>query len=262
MADTRPSQDVALGPRFVDAIKKRGGTLALSILSEGEFCGLTDLKQAVAAEEFVDAIQPQLYFMEFNAFSVLQREDELMTGKTGDAPDSDRSLLDTYCSHPLATSTRFSTAGFFSDAVRKHDELRSIVSGMAQNALLGIERLRERIVVESDLRRKTRNPFADVAKRPTATLALLRALINEQMKDLSQAPNENDAIDLLHAVVPGAYCEYVLLDKKWCHRMRVAKTQLRQAGVKAPLAICFSKANVERFLTTLENTDQQRPAPV
>ena len=64
----------------------------------------------------------------------------------------------------------------------------------------------------------------------------------------------NQAIDLIHAVVPVAYCDLVLLDKYWEAQVDRVRSRFDAAGMSIPIGRVFSgKANgIERFLCELE----------
>jgi hypothetical protein len=57
----------------------------------------------------------------------------------------------------------------------------------------------------------------------------------------------------MHAVVPVAYCDLVLLDKHWETQVERVRLRLNKAGISAPIAKIFSgKANgIDRFLYEL-----------
>jgi hypothetical protein len=73
------------------------------------------------------------------------------------------------------------------------------------------------------------------------------------------APQEpfkpNDAADLIHAVVPAGYCDFVLLDGKWADRIERVRVRARNHGVDMKLARVLSERRngLELFLQELEN---------
>ena len=69
-----------LAQRFVAALKKRNGTLALSCANLIEFCNVTDDHQTRRAEELFEASLPHVFFLEMDPFLVQSREDELLRG--------------------------------------------------------------------------------------------------------------------------------------------------------------------------------------
>jgi integrase len=90
--------------------------------------------------------------------------------------------------------------------------------------------------------------------RPRATQALLRALLYRLQRDRKQELTINDAIDMFHCVVPAAYCDFVLLDRKWSAQLNDARTFLRRSGLQTRVAQQFTLRDdgVIKFLDTLE----------
>ncbi|MGH9958168.1 MAG: hypothetical protein ACREBC_13720 [Pyrinomonadaceae bacterium] len=72
------SEDPALKARLTSALTFRGGTLMLSWLNLVEFTKVTDAAQARCAESLVEAVLPNVFFLEINPFTVLEKEDELL----------------------------------------------------------------------------------------------------------------------------------------------------------------------------------------
>ncbi len=66
-------------------------------------------------------------------------------------------------------------------------------------------------------------------------------------------------MDLLHTIVPGAYCNFVLLDRQWSARLKTAASKLASAGIKAPVASSYSKRHggVDSFLKDLGSWPSQ-----
>ncbi len=64
------------GNRFVEAIKRKSGTLVLSWANMAEFLAMDAMTTAVAdAERFIDANWPRLYSIRSEPFEVARRED-------------------------------------------------------------------------------------------------------------------------------------------------------------------------------------------
>src|SRR6185503_5996407 len=80
------SEDDKLATRFTKALQARNGTLALSLLNLAEFTKVTVEEQLCKAENFVEAILPQVFFLDFDPFAVISREDELLAGGLPVAP--------------------------------------------------------------------------------------------------------------------------------------------------------------------------------
>lgn len=89
------------------------------------------------------------------------------------------------------------------------------------------------------------------------TRYILRELIRTLLVDQGVKISRNHAIDFMHAVVPLAYCEFVLLDKHWETQTRLVRFRLKKSGLSVPLAEAYSEGEngIERFLQALENCD-------
>ncbi len=86
------------------------------------------------------------------------------------------------------------------------------------------------------------------------TRYILAEVHRQLLMDVDVHFTKNDAIDLLHTVVPAAYCDYVLLDKRWCTILNRAAKKLRKTKPIFPIAIAFSgkEGSVQEFLLELE----------
>ena len=85
---------------------------------------------------------------------------------------------------------------------------------------------------------------------------ILRELVRTLLIDKGTKMTKNHAIDLLHAVVPLAYCDLVLLDKHWETQVERVRSRFHNAGMSLPMGNIFSaKANgIVRFLCELESS--------
>src|SRR5262249_47318897 len=85
------------------------------------------------------------------------------------------------------------------------------------------------------------------------TLLILCELVRALSEDKRTKITRNDVDDLFHAVVPLAYCDFVLLDKSWEDKVERIRKRLKAAGRSVPIARVFSgKENgIERFLCEL-----------
>jgi hypothetical protein len=63
-----------------------------------------------------------------------------------------------------------------------------------------------------------------------ATRFLLRELLGFFVKNTTKRLTRNDAADFFHAIVPLAYCDYVLLDGYWATQASIAAHRLYQTG--------------------------------
>jgi hypothetical protein len=112
-------------------------------------------------------------------------------------------------------------------------ELRPVIQDFGANVRKAFEALQTRVETEPEIRRNANNALANLGHRQTSTAALFTELIKPLHYD--RLPSENDTIDLLHAVVPGAYAEFVVLDGSWASAIAQAARRVREAGYTAPL---------------------------
>jgi hypothetical protein len=81
-------------------------------------------------------------------------------------------------------------------------------------------------------------------------LTLARALIGEILRDEHRALDLNDASDMMHTVVPCAYCDCVLIDSEWCDYIK--RVRRRLAGRQHVAAVYSGKDDgMRRFLDAL-----------
>jgi hypothetical protein len=74
-----------------------------------------------------------------------------------------------------------------------------------------------------------------------ATRFLLRELLGFFVKNTTKRLTRNDAADFFHAIVPLAYCDYVLLDGYWATQASIAAHRLYQTGQIETVAQAFSQ---------------------
>lgn len=80
----RFSEQQEIQERFVHALRRAGGTLLISLTNFGEFSAMTDRRQAIEAERFLDRVLPSLYIADFGADpGFLQAQ-----GRLGPRPDN------------------------------------------------------------------------------------------------------------------------------------------------------------------------------
>ena len=82
---------------------------------------------------------------------------------------------------------------------------------------------------------------------------LQRELLRTFLVDSGKKVERSDVIDVGHAVVPVAYCDYVLLDSHWRTQVEIAKRRIAAAGMTFPMAKVFSAPGIEDFLRELES---------
>src|SRR5437870_4226454 len=87
------SEDAGLARRLGDALRARGGTLAVSWINLGEFSKVSDTMQANQTEQFLDRLLPHLFFLDSDPSKVIQRENDFIAGTKRVLPHADQELL-------------------------------------------------------------------------------------------------------------------------------------------------------------------------
>lgn len=243
------AENSAWSTRFVAAMRRAQASLLIGAITIYEFATFSDVRHARAVDELLQELFRHLYFIDCEPFTVIARENTLIAGARHTAPHADVELfrqtmiLAHQQTEPLELTAIFS---------RKSAELRPVIQDFSTNVRKAFETLQARVETEPEIRRNANNALANLGHRQTSTAALFTALIKPLHDD--HLPSENDTIDLLHAVVPGAYAEFVVLDGKWASAIAQAAQRIRRAGYIAPIARAFSPRGngIEEFLLALE----------
>jgi hypothetical protein len=165
------------------------------------------------------------------------------------SPHADNDLLKSFIGRDGTSVNPWSAVGMlsaaqFRDLRRNRDELASTI--VAQ-----VELMHSQYEMDDVYRRAVDQPTRGSAiQRGTRFIFReLLALITRH----SRAFTKNDASDLLHAVVPSAYCDFVLLDGHWETMINQAKSRLERNGMAFPMAAVFSakRGGVDRFVSEL-----------
>ena len=241
------SADRRLGGRLVAAIKRTEGSLALSWANISEFMGVGDDRQRLAGEDLVEALLPNIFFVEAVPTTVMVREN---VAAAGDPPTAhlDPEVLRVFTSLPGPRVRPFTAQGLF-PAVADHVSL----TGLQTTISNGIDMIRHRAATDPKFRANLKRPLSRLDGVTRAT----RYLAGELITGLALGGKDvvpNDAMDVHHAIVPSAYCDLVLLDKHWKSQVQSCARRLKAAGIKVPIAKVFSKGKggLEKFFAELE----------
>jgi hypothetical protein len=239
----------ALGQRFKQALLRARGDLMLSHMSFGEFTSFDDSRHARSVGLFVDSINPHIFFSHFDPFQVIPAEYSTIAGQRNGCPAGEVRLLDMYAAR--RTGPRHPSISDWFDFGANRAEYRVDIDEMAQRFLDGIAELRNRFATEPDFVRLALDNVK-ASKLPRVTQALLRALIYRL--DPKMPLDVNDALDIAHCIVPAAYADFVLLDRRWYARLKDAEGFLRSVGIEAQIAEQYTlrDSGVLKFLERLE----------
>lgn len=255
----RISEDGALRHRFTKALVRRGGTLMLSWLNLVEFTKVTDASQARAAEALIEDLLPNVFFFEVNPFTVIEAEDALLAGADPFPPHEDMQFLSAFIALKPNSPRPFTAWNLFT--IPLESGLHPRMDGPADTAVERVEALRAAFHSDAEFESRVRKqpqgqPFQH------GTRYVLREFVRLVLLDQSHKFSRNHAIDLIHSVVPLAYCDIVLLDKHWKAQAEKVRERVAAANMTFPVAKVFSaKADeVSKFLELIESDVQQRDA--
>jgi hypothetical protein len=248
------SESQILSDRLTAALKLRNGTLALSWLNLAEFTRVTVEEQARKAETLLEKILPQIFFLEVDFGEVIRREDDLLGGGRPTPPHADLDLLRMF-SQMKPNSLNLFTAHDLFKVVQGQVSAR--FDDLANTGVDRIEVFREKYATNPEFQLKAKRlPFGPSIQR--GTRFILREFVRALIVDKGIKITRNQVIDLFHAVVPIAYCDFVLLDKYWEAQVERVRSRLATSGISVPTARVFSgKADgIDRFLIELEFNEQ------
>lgn len=243
----------ALAARFANALKKRNGTVAISWLNLVEFCRMKDERHGPEADGLLDSILPNVFFLDSDFGKVISREDILLAGVASLPPHADLGLYEHFVGTNLLSPTSLSL-------LTAHDLFRfAQASGLAErcdavaDSVVGqIAALREEYTKDQGFRAAvTRLPPKVRIQR--GTRIILREMLRSILLNPRMTVEGSDVIDIGHAVVPVAYCDYVLLDNDWRTQVEKARGRIATAGMTFPVAKVFSANSIEDFLRELES---------
>ncbi len=250
----RFSEDDALSTRFTAALKSRNGTLALSWMNLAEFTKVTIEEQIRKAEVFLEAKLPQVFFLEVDPFLVISKEDELLAGGAPTPPHADLDFLRAFSYLKPTSLNPFTAHDLFQSA--QADGLDKKLDDFANTVVDRVESMRDEFDTnpgfQSAIRRSPSGPEIQ-----RGTRYILREMVRTLLVDQGMKITRNHAIDLIHTVVPVAYCDLVLLDKHWETQVNRVRSRFNAADMSVPLGKVFSgRANgIDQFFCALETDD-------
>jgi len=239
----------------VDSLKIDGGTLAVSWLNLGEYATVTSRETRRQAERLLERIVPAVFPLDVDPGAVSKRE---LAGRTEGGA---RSFVDPHADTVFAKlfvrgrpsiaasglDLRITASGVFEPL--NHDRLIRSKHRLAATTRGALEKLRRQHADDPEFRRlvgATRKPDARAA---TDTDAVTRALAATFFPDLRRQITLNDAIDFLHAAVPVAFCDAVLLDGA-THDL-VERARRQYPGIRMAATLSGRGDGIERFLSHL-----------
>ena len=248
------SEDAGFAARLTSGLETRHGTLALSWVNLVEFVRVTVPEQIAQVEDLVEANLARLFLIEVDPFVVISREDDLLAGGPRRPPHADGDFLRLLARINPRTVAPLSARGLFRGL---HDpEVDQRHTALPDAFIRSVEQLRLDAANDPSLARAVR---ADPKGPPlqAGTRFILRELVRPLVVDKGKQVTRNDAMDFFHAVVPLAYCDYVLLDKHWAAQVGHARFRFDETSMSVPMAAIFSRGptGVKQLLHELSPSD-------
>lgn len=244
------SDDLALQERFVSALRHAGGTLLLSHLTFAEFAAVEDSATCDRGEAFLSKVLPNVYFAEFNIDKARQQEDAQppLAVRPKLAPPPDPQMMRAFAVR-YSLSLPFAMTGFIAEVHQNRGRMETLVRDV--NSRIADKLVAQR--TDAAFVSAARNTPVDNGRQPTTLV--MGELMRDFVLDSTSSISANDAMDLQHATVSLAYCDYVLLDGKFADKARRMKERISRANMSMRLAACYSKrdAGLQRFLSSLES---------
>ena len=184
-------------------------------------------------------------------FLVQKREDELLRGGPPRPPHEDLELFTTVFRLKPQTVSVF-TARTLLDGVRSG--IGRQANELADTIVQQVAKLRTEHESDSTFQATLKKP-PTFQKIQRGTRLVLKELLRGLVLDRSTSLSRNHAVDFLHAVVPVAYCDFVMLDKYWEEQVRRMRVRLARASIDIPLAQVISKRSggLECLVRSLED---------
>ena len=245
----RFAEDDALGDRIADSLKTGGGTLAVSWLNLGEYANVTSRETRVQVERLLDRTMPAVFPLDVDVGPVSKRE---LAGQLDPHADRELARLFVRARPSIAASgvdLRITASGLFEPL--NHDRLIRSKHRLAATTRGALKKLRRQHADDPGFQRLVRATRKPGARAATDTDAVTRSLAATFFPDLRREITLNDAIDFLHAVVPVAFCDAVLLDGA-THDL-VERARRQYPGVRMAPTFSGRADGIERFLARLAN---------
>ena len=244
-------EDDRLANKFIKILNNLGGTLMLSIMSVLESVGLKNQKQFQCLCDLIDSLGiDKVALLDFNFMRVITKE-KIYKKIRGPflkiSPAIDLGLLDSFIKihkpeNPLKVSEIF---------LAYRQDLKNgkvLEENWEQNLFPIIVRARNNINALSNAKKRfrKRKENANTYKFPCTEFLWESCIdyiaINENMK-----MPDKEWRDIFHTIVPVAYCDFVLVDKKWLNF-------IKSTGLEYPqIAKVYAQRNLSEFLKDLGN---------
>ena len=252
------SGEPKLAMRFTNALKSSQGTWAISLSNLMEFIKMTDESQAVQFEKLIELALPNIFFIDFDPFDVMERECVMLQGGSQAAPYGDVSFLGIFAAKPPDTPRPFTAKNLVTVIIKQSGQLQNNLEILKDTIISKTQLMREQMLVDKQFEKSVKG--SQKSAKVHRTWFFLRELLRNLLLDKTKVVRSNDAMDLLHAIVPITYCDFVLLDAQWEDRVKAISKRLIDQNIEIKLADIFSDkeggSRLEQFFGHLENSNK------
>lgn len=244
----RFADNAALRARFIGALQGRNGTVMLSHLTFAEFAKAELRATFETGEEFLEALLPNVYLAELDLDKAIAQEVRAGPRSHMLAPPADRQQLLMIASLRQPFGSAFTIRGLLGEVSTHRDKVLLTLQETNANIAARINNLRsDPLVVE-------RARSYKVAQTLSRTEVILAELLRGPNLTATTSIDENDAMDLQHALISLSYCDFVLLDGKWEEWFKQMERRVAHLALPFRHARCFSdrRNGLQVFLDQLE----------
>ena len=231
--------------KFIQGMNNKNGHLRVSLMNLTELITQTDEDQIESILSLIDSTDSGI--INIDMFDVMNKETGQSRFTCYGNPSSD-----------LETSLCYLEANGFPNTVNVRDIFSIFLEGNAPLSTSFSDWTQFSGMMESTTEKgRTNEPYLqeikerarEIRKKPIEERALTKELFylayNFVMSNKEMTMNSNEWKDIFHTVVPVAYCDYVLLDKRWVGFVN-------QTGFNYPhIAKVYSKKSMSEFFEVL-----------
>lgn len=230
------AEDTQRGQRFVNALHKHKGTLAISYANVVEIGRMTHCLPLI--QRFLDQVGVAWFPIDCDPIRVMEREDT----NSPQPPCLDVKFAREYYPQAHEHPTLSKLIDLVSDDKVKYDDLHAMVAPQAVDIMQKRELFKKRAPGINQALYLT--PTFDPLKPTTYVYhGLMRYAFESDMKI-----EANDIFDIWHCATALAYVNIIVTDKTWCD---IAKTRLKKLPWDERRI--FSPKTLDEFLDTMEN---------